>query len=622
MAVNCRPEDNEIQPLVSAATTTFSLPRPPSRRALSSWFKRQCVIPKSKGALLLLLWNIIVGSIYGGMLDGIVALCVVYRGELSTAICLMLAGFGLMGLFQCLSYPVGGLLADLYYGRYKIVSLSVLKLCAGLVTLSIACMIFIANGFEEHDQRMIIIALSLISVVLFAAGLTGFQANAVQFGLDQLLEAPSNDLSVFLHWFVWTQYFGELCSRLFGASFPCNDISFRKILPFMPMCVLLLTGLAILFTCCKRKWFHCEPRTHSPYGMVYRVLKFAAQHSQPLRRSAFAYCDDEIPSRLDFAKQLYGGPFPTETVENVKTFFRILTMLVLIAPVFNIHIATSYLFPLYGIHIGSNPINTTYGCSAVWMVLQSGNLSYIITVVILPLYIMLVHPHIPRWLPRILHRLFLGVVLIVSVVLLMFGILVAGKHAAIEKNANTTCLFLGEIRSGKHILNDTSSSRLNFYPLTLIVPSFLNGIAVPLIHVAILEFISAQSPHTMKGVLLGAFYAFRGLAIMVGCVLVIPFTQQHWWKHTNGSLYGCGFSYYLVTLLLGLAGIGFVAIGVKWYHYRDRQDRPYDSRYVEEYYNRYTSHSNKTASSPDEQDAPLHPQIDTSILVYGTMDGT
>ena len=66
--------------------------------------------------------------------------------------------------------------------------------------------------------------------------------------------------------------------------------------------------------------------------MVYRVLRFAAGHSKPLRRSAFSYCDDERPGRMEFAKQRFGGPFTTETVEDVKTFLRILLMLLAICP--------------------------------------------------------------------------------------------------------------------------------------------------------------------------------------------------------------------------------------------------------------------------------------------------
>jgi hypothetical protein len=52
--------------------------------------------------------------------------------------------------------------------------------------------------------------------------------------------------------------------------------------------------------------------------MIIKALTFARTHKWPLRRSALTYCDDEKPSRVDFAKERYGGPFTTKQVEDVK----------------------------------------------------------------------------------------------------------------------------------------------------------------------------------------------------------------------------------------------------------------------------------------------------------------
>ena len=60
---------------------------------------------------------------------------------------------------------------------------------------------------------------------------------------------------------------------------------------------------------------------------MYRVTKFAYQHKVPVHRSAFTYCEDELPSGLDLGKSKYGGPFTTEEVEDVKAFYGILKVL-------------------------------------------------------------------------------------------------------------------------------------------------------------------------------------------------------------------------------------------------------------------------------------------------------
>ena len=53
----------------------------------------------------------------------------------------------------------------------------------------------------------------VIAVILFLAYIVGlglFQANAIQFGLDQLLEAPTPKLISFIHWYYWAQNVGSL----------------------------------------------------------------------------------------------------------------------------------------------------------------------------------------------------------------------------------------------------------------------------------------------------------------------------------------------------------------------------------------------------------------------------
>jgi len=76
-----------------------------------------------------------------------------------------------------------------------------------------------------------------------------------------------------------------------------------------------------------RHWFLIDSARANPYKLVYRVTRFERQHKVPIRRSAFTYCEDEIPSGLNLGKTKYGGPFTTEEVENVKAFYGILKIL-------------------------------------------------------------------------------------------------------------------------------------------------------------------------------------------------------------------------------------------------------------------------------------------------------
>ena len=56
------------------------------------------------------------------------------------------------------------------------------------------------------DNVLLVVLLVLESPLVLAC----FEANAIQFGLDQLLEAPTPKLISFIHWYYWSQNVGGL----------------------------------------------------------------------------------------------------------------------------------------------------------------------------------------------------------------------------------------------------------------------------------------------------------------------------------------------------------------------------------------------------------------------------
>jgi len=155
-------------------------------------------------------------------------------------------------------------------------------------------------------------------------------------------------------------------------------------------------------------------------------------------------------------------------------------------------------------------------------------------------------------------------------------------HAKHNGTPNITCLFIAEYCSDQ---SHNFSETLKLSSFILAVPNFLTGISAPLIYITILEFISAQAPHTMKGLLLGVFYAIRGLFIMLGCVFIIPFNQPKIWKRQD-TVFNCGFYYYLMNTLLAVVCVVVFVAAAKWYHQREREERPYEHVYAENYYAR------------------------------------
>ena len=79
--------------------------------------------------------------------------------------------------------------------------------------------------------------------------------------------------------------------------------------------------------CLYHKWLDTNDKTGNPIKLIFGVLNYARKNKYPRLRSAFTYIDEEQPSCLDFGKHKFGGPFTEEEVEDVKTVFHFLPLL-------------------------------------------------------------------------------------------------------------------------------------------------------------------------------------------------------------------------------------------------------------------------------------------------------
>ena len=83
---------------------------------------------------------------------------------------------------------------------------------------------------------------------------------------------------------------------------------------------------------------------------MYKVTKFVYKHKVPFRRSAFTYCTEELPSRMDVGKHKYGGPYTTKQVEDVKAFWGIFKVVLSIGPAFLLQTVTQSVLPAFAKH--------------------------------------------------------------------------------------------------------------------------------------------------------------------------------------------------------------------------------------------------------------------------------
>ena len=136
---------------------------------------------------------------------------------------------------------------------------------------------------------------------------------------------------------------------------------------------------------------------------------------------------DELPSRLDFGKEKYGGPFTTEQVENVKAFVGILSVLSTSAPIFTSDFAVNELLTILAIpdNFYNDTISATIRYQSLPLIYTSGCLTPLIVVVVIPIYLCLLRPFIHDYIPGMLKRMGLGMVLffLSALFILLMGVI-------------------------------------------------------------------------------------------------------------------------------------------------------------------------------------------------------
>ena len=220
-------------------------------------------------------------------------------------------------------FPIFGYLGE-KWTRYKVIITGIIILVVSYaINLILTTILVILD--VHHETGDVIEYLCIITVLSALVGFGLFMSNIIQFGTDQLQFASSQHLAAFVRWFVciFTFSWGLSIVLLLATALEFKLI-YYGIYCFI---FILLFGFTIILVCCCKQQLVIEQSTHiDPVKMIWRVMKYAWKHKYPVRRSAFTY-NENPPSRLDLAKERYGGPLTTEQMEDVKSFWNILTIL-------------------------------------------------------------------------------------------------------------------------------------------------------------------------------------------------------------------------------------------------------------------------------------------------------
>ena len=111
---------------------------------------------------------------------------------------------------------------------------------------------------------------AIFGVILLLCSLIAFNANVIQYGMDQLHDAPTDDSVLYIHWYVWTIYVGFLVVRL-PIVFYSSTTFFMFALG--PALAPFLLGITLCIQKYNRRWFLIDSGFRNPYKLVQQVFK-------------------------------------------------------------------------------------------------------------------------------------------------------------------------------------------------------------------------------------------------------------------------------------------------------------------------------------------------------------
>ena len=520
-----------------------------------------------------------------------------------------------------ISYPLIGLLADIKLTRYKMICLSCWIL---LVSYAIASILSFIMSTYLHENIPLDVGTVLV-LVLAIVGKGMFESTVIQFGTEQMIEASSDQLSAFIHWYYWSLYIGNVCIDIIAAGilgylshchvttkYRHETLVVRKwvfLLLGIPQCCLCCITLLLLYLKKFKNYFNIEPVGVNPVKQIIDVLKYAYHHKYPVRRSALSYYQNTYPSRIDFGKIQYGGPFTNEQVEDTKTVLR---LLVLLASLFGFHLSSD------GFSTANYILRKRCPSSLIllYFISNPSFISNLITLFGIPLFHLLRKFSFTKYFPNMKKKMWIGLLILFLHELISLIVSNQIEHTTLA------CEFYDEERKhGYH-----SSSNICYYSLIqfanntewnttdcvsycsssnftsdntlmwLLVPQILHGFEYILVFLTVLEFICAQAPFRLKGFMVGIWYAMLSIKYFITIIdtAIVYYLMERTW-----IIYEC--------IKIGIIGLSLIIFGIscRWYRYRERDEVVNVQGMIEEIYERELLQQQNEKESSDDDDTIL-----------------
>jgi len=302
--------------------------------ALKNILNRFCFnrIPKGSGPLLVFILNVLETFVFYGAFIGLLQLVLIINDsdsnlEFSLNIALTYSVGRLL-------YPIGGILADVYFGRFRMIRITLLMFWVAYAIMALALPLYHLAP-DLHALVGVILPIIACTLLLVASG--GFETTIIPFGADQLSQgASSEEISSYFYWYYFGRQGGAFLFVLlvFGLylnidnNTPLEGFHFQVIGAVEAFMFVVAMTVALCLQICFQGHFFKDTTRSNPLKLVAGVIYYAAtvKRHAPRYRRAFRYGEAKQP-RIELAKIEYDGIYSSEEVEDTKTFCQILLFL-------------------------------------------------------------------------------------------------------------------------------------------------------------------------------------------------------------------------------------------------------------------------------------------------------
>ena len=243
---------------------------------------------KHKGALLVLTWSFLCCPVYHYF-----TLRKISRSPIKERLPLQSDATISMGLLL----PIGGWLADAFFGRYKVIRCGIWIMWFGAMLNGVSLVIGrVVEAYGTHGDPWV----SLSSKFIMGIGVGVFLANIVQFGIDQLIDASSTEIKSVITFYTMTIFTS-------GIVMYYSSYCIQEYVAVLVMAIFLT--LAICSDFIVGHWLTKEQIIENPLPLILKVIHYTIKHKLKGRKMLYSQENQGILSKFNIAKRVYNGPF-------------------------------------------------------------------------------------------------------------------------------------------------------------------------------------------------------------------------------------------------------------------------------------------------------------------------